>query len=88
MKTEVLSKRKKQILEYIHNYSTEHAFPPTVREMCAALGLASTSTIQTHVNEMIMEGYLSRVEYSPRTLRLTELGLQAISGSEEIIDKA
>ena len=41
------------ILRYIYETVDEHGFPPTVREICAAVGLSSTSTVHGHLAQLL-----------------------------------
>ncbi|MFR0771693.1 MAG: LexA family protein [Limosilactobacillus pontis] len=44
------------VLSYIHKQVTEHGYPPTVREICSAVGLSSTSTVHGHITRLIDKG--------------------------------
>lgn len=49
------------VLSYIHQQVATHGYPPTVREICKAVGLSSTSTVHGHINRLIKKGYLQRI---------------------------
>ena len=44
------------VLSYIHQQVATHGYPPTVREICKAVGLSSTSTVHGHINRLIKKG--------------------------------
>ena len=63
---------QEQIYEYIVSFSNEHGYPPSVREICAAVGLKSTSTVHTHLKNMEAKGMLTRDSAKQRALNLPE----------------
>ena len=48
------------ILEYMISFTEEHAYPPSVREICAAVGLKSTATVHTHLRNLEKKGVITR----------------------------
>ena len=46
------------VYRFIHTFYQENGFPPTVREICAALGLKSTSTVHTHLKNLAEKGLI------------------------------
>lgn len=65
-----LGKRQIQIYEFICSYSEEHGYPPSVREIGAAVGLASPSTVHMHLKVLEDEGYIRRDPKKPRTIEV------------------
>ena len=63
------------VLNYIHKQVAAQGYPPTVREICAAVGLSSTSTVHGHINRLIKKGYLKKDPEKPRALEITPEGL-------------
>lgn len=63
------------VLNYIHKQVAAQGYPPTVREICAAVGLSSTSTVHGHINRLIKKGYLKKDPAKPRALEITPEGL-------------
>ena len=57
---EVLSGKRLQILNFIADSQREQGYPPSVREIGEAVGLASSATVHTHLAVLQREGYLSR----------------------------
>lgn len=56
------------ILDYIITYYQEHAYPPSVREICSAVGLSSTATVHTHLNNLEKRGLIKRDASKQRTI--------------------
>ncbi len=44
-----LTKRQQEIFDFIKRYAAEHGYPPTVRDIGKAVGLASSSTVHAHL---------------------------------------
>lgn len=65
-----LSRRQAQIYEFICGYTGEHGYPPSVREIGAAVGLASPSTVHMHLKVLQELGYIKRDSRSPVPSRL------------------
>jgi repressor LexA len=68
------AERKQKILECIARAGAERGFPPSVREIADAVGLASTSAVHHHLMALEREGLLERGSRSSRALRLTSRG--------------
>jgi repressor LexA len=68
------AERKQKILECIARTVAERGFPPSVREIADAVGLASTSAVHHHLMALEREGLLERGSRSSRALRLTSRG--------------
>ena len=48
------------ILDYMISFTEGHAYPPSVREICAAVGLKSTATVHTHLRNLEKRGLITR----------------------------
>jgi repressor LexA len=68
----VLTERQRQIFEFVRSYVDAHGYPPTVREIGEAVGLASPSTVHAHLANLERAGLLKRDPTKPRALELTE----------------
>ena len=55
-----LSDPQQIILEYMITFTEEHSYPPSVREICAAVGLKSTATVHTHLRNLEKKGLITR----------------------------
>lgn len=60
------------ILQYIQEQIEERGFPPSVREICDATGLKSTSTVHGHLKRMEKAGLLQRDSMKPRAMTLLQ----------------
>jgi repressor LexA len=67
----VLTGRQQEIWEFIVGYVDRSGYPPTVREIGEAVGLASPSTVHAHLANLERAGYLRRDPTKPRALELT-----------------
>ena len=65
-----LSKRQQSIYEYICSYSAEHGYPPSVREIGAAVGLASPSTVHMHLQVLQEQGLIKSDSKKPRAIEV------------------
>ena len=67
-----LGKRQLAIYDFIRSYSNEHGYPPSVREIGAAVGLASPSTVHMHLKVLEEQGLIRRDSKKPRTIEVVE----------------
>jgi repressor LexA len=65
-----LTKRQQEILDFIRRYSEQHGYPPTVRDIGKAVGLASSSTVHAHLANLEKLGLLRRDPTKPRAMEL------------------
>lgn len=77
-----LGKRQLAIYDFIRTYSTEHGYPPSVREIGAAVGLASPSTVHMHLKVLEEHGLIRRDSKKPRTIEVVDK--QASSTDEQV----
>jgi repressor LexA len=66
----MLSKRQREIFDFVVAYADKHGYPPTVREIGEAVGLASPSTVHAHLANLERAGYLRRDPTKPRALEV------------------
>jgi repressor LexA len=66
----VLTERQREIWDYLVEYADRHGYPPTVREIGQAVGLASPSTVHAHLANLERAGFLRRDPTKPRALEL------------------
>ena len=74
--------KQHEILEYIYEEVANRGYPPTVREICNATGLASTSTVHGHLSRLEDHGYILRDPSKPRAIEVTERGLKKLGINE------
>ncbi|MEQ9162873.1 MAG: helix-turn-helix domain-containing protein, partial [Ilumatobacter fluminis] len=60
MAEKAISRRQREILEFIESQTRDRGFPPSVREIGEAVGLTSPSTVHSHLNTLTKMGYLRR----------------------------
>lgn len=65
-----LSSRQREIYDYICTYTKTHGFPPSVREIGKAVGLASPSTVHMHLKYLEDNGYIHRDSNKPRAIEV------------------
>jgi repressor LexA len=65
---EGLTPRQEQVLEFIRESVRVNGYPPTVREICAALDLSSPSTVHAHLANLERRGLIKRDPTKPRAL--------------------
>jgi repressor LexA len=63
-----LSDPQQVILDYMIAYTEEHAYPPSVREICAAVGLKSTATVHAHLRNLEKKGTITRDSSKQRAI--------------------
>src|SRR5664280_2558162 len=66
----LLTPRQREIWDYLLVYVEKHGYPPTVREIGEAVGLASPSTVHAHLANLERAGLLKRDPTKPRALEL------------------
>ena len=72
MEKEKISDKQKEILEYIKEQIVERGFPPSVREICAAVNLKSTSSVHMHLSILEKNGYIRRDPAKPRCIEIAD----------------
>ena len=65
-----LTKRQKEIFDFIRSYAAKTGYPPTVREIGKAVGLHSSSTVHAHLANLEKIGLLRRDPTKPRAIEL------------------
>jgi repressor lexA len=72
MSKERLTAKQQQILEVIKTAILERGYPPSVREMCMAVGLSSTSSVHAHLEALEKKGYIKKDPAKPRTIEVMD----------------
>jgi repressor LexA len=73
--TKDLTKRQQEIFDFIRKYSAKYGYPPTVRDIGKAVGLASSSTVHAHLANLEKLGLLRRDPSKPRAIEMLERGV-------------
>ena len=63
---------QQKILDFIKSEIEQKGYPPSVREICAAVGLKSTSTVHAHLNHLEEQGLIRRDSTKPRALEVLD----------------
>lgn len=77
-----LTKRQRQILEYIERQMRENGFPPSVREIGAEVGLLSPSSVHSQLATLQKRGYLVRDPAKPRAIKVQWDSVTGATGVE------
>ncbi len=88
-----LKEREQKILNYMKEVIRSKGYPPTVREICGALSIKSTSTVHKDIGNLVKQGYIVKDPSKPRALMVVDKGFPAPdpdvaagSGRDDIID--
>lgn len=73
MNYEGLSDKQVKILHYIKDELTLRGYPPSIREICKAVGLSSTSSVHAHLNTLEEKGYVKKGTNKRRALELIDI---------------
>lgn len=68
----MLTKRQKQILDYIRDYIRENEYAPSLEEIKRHFRLSSLSTVHQHIENLKSKGYLKKIENQPRSIELNK----------------
>ena len=74
MNSNTLTNKQLMILEFIKEQLLSKGYPPSVREICQAVGLKSTSTVHSHLNKLEKLGYIRRDPTKPRAIEILDGG--------------
>ena len=68
--------KNKQLLiyEFLKDFTSQKGYPPTVREICKAVGLKSTSSVHGHLKQLEKEGLIKRDPTKPRAIEILDGG--------------
>ena len=69
---DMLTERQKQVLNFIRSYAQAKGYPPSVREICKAVGLSSTASVHNHLHKLQNMRFIQRDSAKPRALELTQ----------------
>jgi repressor LexA len=78
-----LTKRQQEIFDFIKRYSAKYGYPPTVRDIGKAVGLASSSTVHAHLANLERLGMLRRDPSKPRAIELLDRVREDVGGAVE-----
>lgn len=81
---EALKPREKQILNFMKKELQKKGYPPTVREICTALDIKSTSTTHKDIERLEKKGYLKKDPSKPRALMITDLDVEGDNTQDSV----
>lgn len=81
---QTLTKRQREVIEYIVQYTFEHLYQPSFREICEHLKVTSTNSIATHLEALDRKGYIKYKRKNARALELTDRSLLLIKCSDHL----
>jgi repressor LexA len=84
MKKKSLTGKQLEVLNFIKNELCQRGYPPSVREICEAVGLKSTSTVHGHLERLERKGYIRRDPTKPRAIEV--LDNSPLSLARELIE--
>ena len=67
-----ISKKQSEILEYIKSQIINKVYPPSVRDICEAVDLKSTSSVHSHLETLEKNGYIRRDPTKPRAIEIID----------------
>lgn len=67
-----ITKKQSEILEYIKSQILNKGYPPSVRDICVAVGLKSTSSVHAHLETLEKNGYIRRAPTKSRTIEIID----------------
>ena len=70
MKGIEITKRQKDVLDFIKRYIAEHGYPPAIREICKGVNLSSPATVFVHMKNLEDRGYIKTTSNKFRTIEI------------------
>lgn len=89
MEDSKITEKQLRVLAYVKEQIKKNGYAPSVREICQALGLKSTSTVHGYLTRLQKKGLIQKAALKPRTIRITDEeqdGQQTFYTSKEMVD--
>lgn len=67
-----ISSKQREILQFLIDFQEEHGYSPSVREVCDAVRLSSTSSVHSHLSKLEERGYIKRDPSKPRSIEILQ----------------
>lgn len=80
-----LTKKQEEVLNFVKEFMVSHGYPPTVREICNAMGLSSPATVHTHLSQLEHKGYIRKDGNKNRAIELL-VDNEYITKNDNVID--
>nr|WP_072723107.1 transcriptional repressor LexA [Tepidibacter thalassicus] len=81
-----LTEKQIEILNFIKLQINKKGYPPSVREICSAVNLKSTSTVHSHLNKLEKKGYIRKDPTKPRAIEILDFNNENFFSKKETID--
>jgi repressor LexA len=81
-----LTEKQIEILNFIKLQINKKGYPPSVREICSAVNLKSTSTVHSHLNKLEEKGYIRKDPTKPRAIEILDFNNENFFSRKETID--
>lgn len=79
-----ITDRQKEILCFLVQYTFEHLYQPTIREMCERFNLTSTNGMAEHLRALEHKGYITVTKHSSRAIHIHESALYFVENTERL----
>lgn len=76
-----LTRRQREVLDFIERYLEEKGYPPSVRDIAAQFGLVSAAGVHKHIKALVRKNYLSKDDFLSRSLRILRPGRKPAGGN-------
>ena len=70
-----LNEKQKEVYDFLLEFTKTNGYPPSVREICKAVSLKSTSTVHGHLKRLEKKGLIYRDPTKPRAIVINEISL-------------
>ncbi len=67
-----LTRRQKEVLDFIDKFTIRHGYPPSVRDIANGFNLVSAAGVHKHINALVKKGSLTKEDYLSRSLRVVK----------------
>ncbi len=82
-----MKERELRILSFMKNEIKHKGYPPTVREICQALGIRSTSTVHKDIENLVREGLIVKDPSKPRAINIIDEGITADAAVPDSVER-
>lgn len=79
MMKQTLTKKQKQMLDYIREFADEYGYAPTFREIMDGLNYSSVATVAQHIDNLVTKGFLYKRNNEARSIQLVETDIDTAS---------
>ena len=73
-----ITNKQREVLEYLKQQVLHKGYPPSVREICDAVGLKSTSSVHAHLESLERNGYIRKDPTKPRAIEIVDDGFNLV----------